>query len=152
MRVALISGEGERQPLALNEPNDEEDNMGEIKFQGRGTARKVVPPYHQSYDACVACTFVCTPGAIEFEQVDGVRSLSPRYRDTRIQCCAVCGRPIATVDQLDALAASTGIPRNYLNICVNCRSTMVRYPAKRRTANPLKTETMDRTKHRISDV
>ena len=110
-----------------------------IAFVGRSTSRKVVPPFNESNDGCIArgaCAYVWPAGVIELEQVEGVRSLSPWHRDARIQYCTVCGRPIAPVAQLDSFAASTGIPRDQLNICVDCRSTTVRGPARRNAADP----------------
>ena len=110
-----------------------------IAFAGRGASRKVVPPFDESNDQCIACgacAFVCPTGAIGLKQVDGVRSLSPWHRDARIQYCTACGRPMAPVDQLDAFAASTGIPRKQLNICVDCRSTTVRGLGKQGAATP----------------
>ena len=121
-----------------------------IAFVGRGTSRKVVPPFDEGNDECIACgacAFVCPTGAIEIGQVEGVRSISPWHRDARIQYCTVCGRPIAPIEQLDAFAASTGIPRDQLNICVDCRSTKVRAGAgvgASLRANQLR-EILDRT-------
>ena len=68
-------------------------------------------------------------GAVELEHRDERRSLSSRHRDVRIQFCTICGRDIAPVEQLDAFAASTGIPRDRLNICTDCRSTTMHDPA-----------------------
>jgi hypothetical protein len=65
----------------------------------------------------------------------GVLSPSPPLRDARIQHCEVCGRPIAPVAQLDAFAASTGLPRNQLNICVGCRWTTETGPGAHDTAD-----------------
>lgn len=114
-----------------------------IAFAGRGTTRKVVPPFDESNKECIACgacAFACPTGAIELRQVGGVRSLSPWHRDVRIQYCTVCGRAIAPIDQLDAFAKRTGIPRDQLNICVDCRSTTVRGPANRGAAAPAAAE------------
>ena len=112
----------------------------DIAFVGRGTSRKVVPPFYESNDGCIArgaCAYVWPAGAIELDQVYGVRTLSPWHRDPRIQYCSVCARPIAPIDQLDAFAASAGIPRDQLNICVDCRSTRVRDRAGHSAAVPV---------------
>jgi hypothetical protein len=105
----------------------------------RGISRSTVPPLDARSLGSIAGdahALVNITGTIEIGRVDGVRSLPPWHRDARIQYCTVCGRPIAPADQLDAFAASTRIPRDQLNICVDCRSTLVRRPAKRDAADP----------------
>jgi len=96
-----------------------------IAFAGRGTSRKVVAPYDERSDECIACgacAFVCPTGAIGVEQADGVRSLSPWHREARIQHCAGCGRPIAPEAQLEAFTRRTGLEREVFNLCVDCRA------------------------------
>jgi hypothetical protein len=64
------------------------------------------------------------------------RGPSAGRHDAEIQNCVACGRAIAPVAQLDAFSASTGIPRNQLNVCVDCRSAGVSAPFAHDTDDP----------------
>jgi len=82
-----------------------------------------------------AATSTGLPARAVIDGTAGFFGPSASSRDARIQHCVVCGRPIAPVAQLDAFAASTGLPRNQLNICVGCKWTTVHGPGAHDTAS-----------------
>ena len=91
--------------------------MRDVSLRGRNGSKMAIAG---EFSAC---------SATQVEKQRQAQACSLWLIDTRIQYCAMCGRPIAILDQLEAFAASTGIHRDLFNICTDCQSTRVRSKA-----------------------
>lgn len=94
-----------------------------IGFIGRGVDRVVGAPFQIQSDACIgcgACAAVCPTGAIQIEDVDGVRVLSTWNTRVPLKPCPMCGTayaPEPTMFLRDLVEASAHL----WGLCPSCR-------------------------------
>jgi len=94
-----------------------------IGFEGRGTIRKVSPPFNEPPADCIACgscAYICPVDVIPMKDKDGTREIW-RTEFPMAQCQG-CGRFIAPKRQLEHFAKITDQSLDDLTkSCVHCR-------------------------------
>lgn len=94
-----------------------------IGFEGRGTIRRVAPPFNESPADCIACgscAYICPVDVIPMQDKDGAREIW-RTKFPMAQCQG-CGRNIAPKRQLEHFAKITDQSIDDLTkSCVHCR-------------------------------
>jgi ferredoxin len=73
--------------------------------------------------ACGSCVYICESGALTLEDDGDTRVITiPDGRmEFRLQKCRVCGSYWAPEKQLDYIASKAGLPRDTLDVCIDCR-------------------------------
>lgn len=96
-----------------------------ISFVHRGTDRKVMPPFDETSEmcmACGACVAVCPTGRLKFRDEDGRRIIEEWKAEQPLTRCTRCGAQFATQMMVDVLKEKLGMTADYLNLCPACRS------------------------------
>jgi len=97
-----------------------------IAFEGRGTERRVAPPFDEEFSDCIACGtchYVCPTDAIPMID-EGKKRILPRWkREVHMATCKSCGRMFAPWEQLEIFAKRTGADKSSLKLCPDCRGT-----------------------------
>lgn len=97
----------------------EQNGTSAISLVGRGRNRRVSGPFYEAPEACLgclSCAEVCPTGKIVYQESHGQRIIWGRRFD--LETCPNCGRPYATIEQLNWAARQTALP---LNLCEKCR-------------------------------
>ena len=93
-----------------------------ISTVGRGHTKKIAPPLEEAPPDCVgclACAQCCPTGFIKFTEEGAKRSIWGREFEKI--ACAKCGKLTLTTEFADSLSATRDIPREYFDICDDCR-------------------------------
>jgi ferredoxin len=96
-----------------------------VSFVGRGTRRKVMPPFDDTSElcmACGACIAVCPTGKLAFRDEHGRRIIEEWKTDQPLARCAECGAEYATQMMVNVLKEKLGMPAEYMDLCPKCRT------------------------------
>jgi len=95
-----------------------------ISFFSRGYKREMGPPFRdpQACIACGACVYVCPADCIKMEETEEERTIVRWERTLPMKKCTVCGRSFAPWYQLDVIKERAKLPKDFLNICPDCRA------------------------------
>ncbi|MCK4276315.1 MAG: (2Fe-2S)-binding protein [Phycisphaerae bacterium] len=98
--------------------------VGAIGFADRGIDREVGVPFDEASEVCIgcgACVAVCPTGHVCSIDDGLVRRMETWKTELELEECEVCGRPFATVKQLDHIRGllPEHVPLN--RICPVCR-------------------------------
>jgi bidirectional [NiFe] hydrogenase diaphorase subunit len=93
---------------------------------GRGTKRRVGPPFLEEPGECIgcgACASVCPTGVIQMEDVGDTRVMRRWKQKTefKLKKCSVCGNYFAPEAQLEHIIRKANLPTDYFDICPNCK-------------------------------
>ena len=100
----------------------EEIGTSAISAIYRGTDKRISTPFDEASATCIgcaACAQICPTGAIDIFQSDTERIIWNKTF-TRVKC-ERCGEPFATREQLEYIAARTGIKGYEARLCEDCR-------------------------------
>jgi len=96
-----------------------------ISFVHRGVARKVMPPFDETSEVCMACgacVALCPTGKLKFRDEDGCRLIDEWKTKQPLAHCAECGAEYATQMMVDILKEKLGIMAEYIDLCPSCRT------------------------------
>lgn len=94
-----------------------------IDFSGRGTKRRVGPPFGKPPEACTgcrACATVCPLGSVREVEEEGYLKILPWQGVFEAARCARCGSPLGTAAQCAVVGDRVG-DYDYLKLCPACR-------------------------------
>ena len=104
----------------------EEIGTSAISAIYRGTDKRISTPFDEASATCIgcaACAQVCPTSAIDIFQSDTERIIWNKTF-TRVKC-GRCGEPFATREQLEYIAARTGIEGYEATLCEDCRKKKI---------------------------
>lgn len=96
-----------------------------ISFVGRGIDRRVMPPFDETSElcmACEACVAVCPTGKLRFHDEDGCRIIEEWKTRQPLARCSECGTEYATQMMISVLKEKLGMPVDFLDLCPSCRT------------------------------
>ncbi|HUW55388.1 MAG TPA: 2Fe-2S iron-sulfur cluster-binding protein [Planctomycetota bacterium] len=96
-----------------------------ISFVHRGAERKVMPPFDETSEicmACGACIAVCPTGKLKFRDEDGCRIIEEWKTKQPLARCTDCGTEFATRLMMEVLKEKLDLPAEYLDLCPSCRT------------------------------
>jgi len=100
----------------------EEMGTSSIAAIYRGTDKRISTPFDEASATCIgcaACAQICPTGAIDIFQSDSERIIwNKNFQRVK---CERCGAPFATREQLEYIAARTGIEGYKAKLCEDCR-------------------------------
>jgi bidirectional [NiFe] hydrogenase diaphorase subunit len=99
--------------------------QGAVSFVGRGTRRKVMPPFDETSElcmACGACVAVCPTGKLKFRDEHGRRIIDEWKTEQPLAKCAGCGAEFATQMMVNVLKEKLGMQVDYMDLCPKCRT------------------------------
>jgi len=100
-----------------------------ISFVRRGVRRKVMPPFDETSElcmACGACVSVCPTGKLKFRDEHGRRIIEEWKTDQPLARCTECGTEFATQMMMNVLKEKLGMQVDYLDLCPSCRTRKLR--------------------------
>lgn len=100
----------------------EEMGSSAITAVFRGIDKRIGTPYDDAATACIgcaACAWVCPSGAIDLTETEDSRSIW--HKDFTLVRCQKCGQVIGTPEQLEYVAAKSGLPAIESGLCQQCR-------------------------------
>ena len=95
-----------------------------ISLTGRGTERKVAPPFEEVSEDCIgcgSCAHVCPTECIKVEDVGDTRTIQNWKAEFKLRQCAECGKYFAPEAQLDYLSKTLDLPKENFELCQGCR-------------------------------
>ena len=95
-----------------------------ITFMGRGDKREVGPPFKIEPEVCIgcgACVYICPTDCIKLEEKNDERTIVRWNRTLRMRRCKICGEKFAPWFQLEYFSKLTNIPKDFFEVCPNCR-------------------------------
>ncbi len=94
-----------------------------ISFFSRGYKREMGPPFRDPKEciACGACVYVCPVDCIKMEETEEERTIVRWERSLPMKKCTVCGRSFAPWYQLEIIKEKAKLPKDFLNVCPDCR-------------------------------
>ncbi|KPJ52188.1 MAG: hypothetical protein AMS16_06745 [Planctomycetes bacterium DG_58] len=96
-----------------------------ISFVHRGPDRKVMPPFDETSEicmACGACVAVCPTGKLTFRDEEGCRIIEEWKTKQPLARCAECGLEFAPQMMVNVLKEKLGLTAEYLDLCPSCRT------------------------------
>lgn len=100
-----------------------------ISFVHRGPQRKVMSPFDETSEicmACGACIAVCPTGKLKFRDEDGCRIIDEWKTKQPLAVCTDCGTEFATQMMVNVLKEKLQMPAEYLDLCPSCRMTKLK--------------------------
>ena len=100
-----------------------------ISFVHRGVDRKVMPPFDETSEicmACGACVALCPTGRLAFRDEEGSRIIEEWKTKQPLARCAECGLEFAPQMMVDVLKEKLEIPAEYLELCPRCRTNKLK--------------------------
>lgn len=88
----------------------------------RGTEKRIATPYEEPAATCIGCTAcaeVCPTGAIEVSEQGNERIIW--NKTFKLVSCTKCGKPFATKEQIEYMAARNIETDTEQMLCENCR-------------------------------
>lgn len=95
-----------------------------LGFSYRGTTRKVGTPFFEQSNTCIGCgtcVQVCPTNCIKMEDKEGMRILKKWNTELKLIKCRSCGDYFVPDTQLNYIIQTTGIEKEKLEFCLNCR-------------------------------
>ena len=94
-----------------------------ISFFSRGYNRDMGPPFRdpKACIACGACVYVCPVDCIKMEETEEERTIVRWERTLPMKKCMVCERSFAPWYQLEYIKERAKLPKDFLDICPDCR-------------------------------
>lgn len=94
-----------------------------ISFFSRGYKRDMGPPFRdpKACIACGACVYVCPVDCIKMEETEGERTIVRWERTLKMKKCTVCNRSFAPWYQLEYIKERAKLPKDFFEICPDCR-------------------------------
>jgi len=95
-----------------------------ISTVNRGITKKVSTPYDEPSAQCIgcgSCAYVCPTNAIKIEEHNGVRTIW--NKEFQLVRCARCGKPFATMEQLEFSRKKLGSDHIEL-LCESCKKAV----------------------------
>lgn len=96
-----------------------------IGFASRGPDRHVSSPFDLEAERCIgcgSCSFVCPTNFIKLEEKGHVRKLPLWHVEFKMQQCKKCGQDIAPEKQLKYIIDRVKLPKDFFDLCLNCRA------------------------------
>ncbi len=93
-----------------------------ISTVGRGHSKQVAPPLNEAPPdcvGCISCAQVCPTNVIPYKDINGKRTIWEKQFE--LIACKECGKHTITTDFADALCERRAIPRDYFDVCDDCR-------------------------------
>lgn len=95
-----------------------------LGFSYRGTTREVGTPFFEQSSSCIGCgtcVQICPTHCITMEDKDGKRILKKWNTELELVKCKICGNYFVPDVQLNYITEITGIEKEKLNLCLDCR-------------------------------
>ncbi len=99
-------------------------DIAAIDFSGRGVEEVVGTPYGDSSDSCIgcgACDFVCPTHCIGLMDQGNKRILKKWHTEHEMILCKTCGKPVATVAQVDYMKQRFNFEESIYYTCTDCK-------------------------------
>jgi len=96
-----------------------------IGFKQRGTSRVIAPPFDDTAHRCIgcgSCVYVCPTGHVKMEEKNHTRKIPLWNVEFKMKQCKKCGQDIAPEKQLDYIVERAKLPKDFFDICLNCRA------------------------------
>jgi len=98
-----------------------------IAFEGRGFQRRVVSPFNEENEVCIACgacEYVCPTKCIGFVDRGGERELSRWHKKVKMIACENCGDYFLPESLARVYKEAMNIPEDVYRLCPNCRKSV----------------------------
>lgn len=95
-----------------------------LGFSYRGTTRKIGTPFFEQSNTCIGCgtcVQICPTHCIKMEDKDGKRILKKWNTELELVKCKICGNYFVPDVQLNYITETTGIEKEKLDVCLDCR-------------------------------
>lgn len=95
-----------------------------LGFSYRGTTRKVGTPFFEQSNTCIGCgtcVQICPTNCIKMEDKGNKRILKKWNTELQLIKCKSCGDYFVPDTQLNYIIETTGIDKEKLEVCLNCR-------------------------------
>jgi NADH dehydrogenase/NADH:ubiquinone oxidoreductase subunit G len=95
-----------------------------ISFSGRGPIRKISSPFFEEAGDCIgcgSCAYVCPTNFIKIEEDAKIRKFPLWKVEFEMAFCKKCGQKIAPKKQLEFISKRANLPKDWFDLCQNCR-------------------------------
>ena len=87
----------------------------------RKNGKREIVPDPESCIACGACVYVCPVDCIRMVETEEERTIVRWGRTLKMKKCTACGRSFAPWYQLEYVKQRAKLPKDFLDICPDCR-------------------------------